>query len=74
MKPGLFGPEAEFRAKVSAYAGAVRAARPVEGGAPARMPFDRSAAERRRRLAEDAIEVPDFVRARLAELAGVPAG
>ncbi len=61
-------PEQDYRARVTEYAEAVRAARPVEGGSPVRMPFDRSAAERRRRLAEDAIEVPDFVLARLSEM------
>ncbi len=68
MRPDLMMPEADYRARVTEYAEAVRAARPIEGGPPVRMPFDRSAAERRRRLAEDVIEVPDFVHARLAEI------
>jgi hypothetical protein len=34
-----------------------------------RMPFDRSRAERRRRLAEDAIEVADAVHAKLLDIA-----
>jgi hypothetical protein len=34
------------------------------------MPFDRSAAERRRRKGEDAIEVPDRVYESLVKLAG----
>jgi LDH2 family malate/lactate/ureidoglycolate dehydrogenase len=70
MSPGLFMPPEAFRAQVSEYAAAVRAARPVAGGPPVRMPFDRSAAERRRRMVEDAIEVPDAIHARLVEVAG----
>ncbi len=69
-RPDLLGDAAEFRAKVTAYAEWVRAARPVPDGATVRMPFDRSAAERRRRLAADAIEVPDLVHARLVAVAG----
>jgi len=70
LKPDLLIPLEEYKARVSEYAAAVRAARPVDGGPPARMPFDRSAAERRRRLAEDAIDVDDAVYRRLAGLAG----
>lgn len=70
MKPDLMMPEQEYREKVTAYADAVRAARPVEGGAPVRMPFDRSAADRRQRLAENTIEVADFVHERLTAVAG----
>ena len=45
VSPTLFSSEEEFRAQVTQYAQAVRNARPVEGGAGARMPFDRSLAE-----------------------------
>ncbi len=62
-------PEQEYREKVTAYAEAVRDARPVEGGSPVRMPFDRSAAVRRERTAGNTIEVPDFVHQRLSEVA-----
>jgi LDH2 family malate/lactate/ureidoglycolate dehydrogenase len=51
----------EFKADVAAYAEAVRAARPAPGGPAVRMPFDRSRAERARRLAGDAIDIPDAV-------------
>jgi len=47
----------------------VRSARPIDPDEPVRMPFDRSAAERRRRLREDAVDVPDRVHASLVELA-----
>ena len=69
MKPDLLMPEAEYRAKVSEYAEAVRSARPVEGGPAVRMPFDRSAALRRQILSDDAIEVADFVHERLIAVA-----
>ena len=62
-------PEDEFRTAVSEYANAVRAARPVKGGPPVRMPFDRSAADRREAVARGTIEVADSVHARLREFA-----
>ncbi|MDE0729208.1 MAG: Ldh family oxidoreductase [Alphaproteobacteria bacterium] len=65
MKPDLMMPERDYRAQVTAYADAVRSARPVEDGEAVRMPFDRSAAERRRRITEDIVEIPDFVFERL---------
>lgn len=68
MNPGLLTSADDFKAEVASYAEAVRGSRPVDGGAPVRMPFDRSAAERRRRLAEGFIEVPDAVCERLAKL------
>jgi LDH2 family malate/lactate/ureidoglycolate dehydrogenase len=69
ISPTLFGSEEEFRSQVAQYADAVRAARPVEGGEGARMPFDRSLAERRRRVAEGAIDVAEQVHAVLVGLA-----
>jgi delta1-piperideine-2-carboxylate reductase len=69
IRPDLLTPADDFRREVSAYADAVRGTRPVEGGPPVRMPFDRSRAERRRRLAEGAIEVADSVHARLDAIA-----
>jgi LDH2 family malate/lactate/ureidoglycolate dehydrogenase len=77
VSPSLFGAEAEFRSQVTQYAEAVRAARPLEGGEGARMPFDRSLAERRRRLAEGAIELAEPIHAalvRLVDSAGGPRG
>jgi LDH2 family malate/lactate/ureidoglycolate dehydrogenase len=68
VRPDLLTSEDEFNRNVAAYAESVRGARPVEGGPPVRMPFDRSRAERQRRLAEDAIEVADAVYAKLVEL------
>ncbi|HWF11184.1 MAG TPA: Ldh family oxidoreductase [Bryobacteraceae bacterium] len=61
MRPDLMGPAEAFLENVAAYADAVRTARPVAGGPPVRMPFDRSREERARRLAEGAIEVPEAI-------------
>jgi LDH2 family malate/lactate/ureidoglycolate dehydrogenase len=68
VRPDLLTSPEDFARNVTAYAESVRRARPVPGGAPVRMPFDRSGAERRRRLAEDAIDVADAVYARLGEI------
>jgi LDH2 family malate/lactate/ureidoglycolate dehydrogenase len=68
VRPDLLTSADEFARNVTAYTESVRGARPVQGGPPVRMPFDRSRAERRRRLAEDAIDVPDVVYGRLAEI------
>lgn len=65
IKPDLYMSAEDFKRNVADYAGAVRGTRPVAGGPPVRMPFDRSADVRRRRLAEDTIEVDDAIHARL---------
>lgn len=65
MRPDLLGPDTDFRKEVAAYADHVRAARPVPGGPPVRMPFDRSAKIRRDARAADAIDVADAVYERL---------
>ncbi|MET0878178.1 MAG: Ldh family oxidoreductase [Tardiphaga sp.] len=61
MRPDLMGSADDFRANVSAYAEAVRGARPVAGSVPVRMPFDRSRAERQRRRDADVIEISDEI-------------
>lgn len=70
LRPDLFMDADDFRRHVSNYAAAVRAARPVDGAGPVRMPFDRSAETRRQILARGAIEAPESVVAALRELAG----
>lgn len=70
LRPDLLGPAETFRKNVAAYADAVRSARPLEGGPPVRMPFDRSRQERARRLSEDAIEVPEDLVAELRAILG----
>jgi len=75
MRPDLLGPAETFRDNVSAYAQAVRTARPVAGGDAVRMPFDRSRQDRRRRLASDRIDIPDLLFEQLTRIAGPgPAG
>jgi LDH2 family malate/lactate/ureidoglycolate dehydrogenase len=59
----------DFARSVASYAESIRGARAIDGGPPVRMPFDRSRAERSRRLAEDAIEVSDAVHSRLVDVA-----
>jgi len=61
MRPDLMGPEDAFRQKVSTFAESVRSARPIAGGEPVRMPFDRSRRERERRIVTNAIEIPDVL-------------
>ena len=70
VRPDLLCSPDEFRQRVAAYADSVRGARPVSGGPPVRMPFDRSRAERKRRMAEDVLDVSDAVYSRLVEIAG----
>ena len=70
VRPDLLISPDEFAQRVSAYANSVRGARPVAGGPPVRMPFDRSRAERKRRMAENEIDVSDAVYSRLVEIAG----
>ena len=69
IDPAMITEAEEWKADVAAYADKVRDARPVPGGAPVRMPFDRSRAERRRRLTADAIEVPDSIYQALRDVA-----
>jgi delta1-piperideine-2-carboxylate reductase len=73
ISPSLFGSEEEFKSQVTHYGEAVRAARPIAGGTGARMPFDRSRAERRRRRGEGAIDLADEIHAALAHLANARA-
>jgi delta1-piperideine-2-carboxylate reductase len=72
MRPDLMGPAETFCENVSAFANGVRSARPLADGSPVRMPFDRSRRERARRLAENAIEVPDVLVDQLALIASGP--
>jgi delta1-piperideine-2-carboxylate reductase len=69
MRPDLMGPAETFRENASAFGKAVRLARPVAGGSPVRMPFDRSRRERERRLSENAIEIPDVLVTQLERIA-----
>jgi delta1-piperideine-2-carboxylate reductase len=68
MRPDLLMSAEEYRANVSEYSAAIRSTRPVPGGSSVRMPYDRSLAERRRRLAEDAIEIAQPVYDQLRQI------
>ena len=72
IRPDVLTPPGEFAAGVAAFAKAVREARPLIPGSPVRMPFDRSREERRRRLAEDRIDVPDAVLEALRNIVEAP--
>ena len=69
IRPDLLMSVDEYKTNVADYAAAIRRTRPVAGGSAVRMPYDRSIAERARRLREDAIDVPDLVWNRLKEVA-----
>src|SRR5579871_2340683 len=70
IRPDLLGSAETFRDNVSAYAQAVRTARPLAGGDAVRMPFDRSRQDRARRLTEDRIDIPDVLFEQLRRIAG----
>jgi LDH2 family malate/lactate/ureidoglycolate dehydrogenase len=60
IDPSLLMPVDRFKARATELAQAIRSARPAEGSGPVRVPFDGSAATRRRTL-EDGIELLDRV-------------
>jgi len=64
MSPGMFMAVEDFKKNASDYADAVRAARPLDASRPVRMPFDRSAQQRRLSLQRGTIEVADGPRSR----------
>lgn len=68
IKPDLLVDIDMFKRQIADYADSVRNTRPLGGGAAVRMPFDRSRAERARRLAEGFIEVPSAIIAALDDL------
>ena len=68
VNPEILTSAEDFARRVSLFAERVRATKPLDPARPVRMPFDRSAAERSRRLAEDAIEVPSAVHDALLQL------
>ena len=69
IDPKILMHDGSYQDRVAELGDAIRSARPLDPAAPVRMPYDRSAAERRRRLREDAIDVPDPVYAGLRLLA-----
>ena len=61
MRPDLLTDTPAFLEEVATYGDAVRGTRPMLGGTPVRMPFDRSRADRARRIASGVVEVPDAI-------------
>lgn len=61
IDPALLTSADDFQARVSEYADSMRATRPLDPASPVRVPFDRSLAERSKRLAANQIEVPEVV-------------
>jgi LDH2 family malate/lactate/ureidoglycolate dehydrogenase len=69
MRPDLLVDEEVLRRQVSHYAYSVRNARPIDPDSPVRMPFDRSAAERKARIAANRLEVSDVIYHQLIAIA-----
>ena len=61
MRADLLMPAEEYKANVAHYASEVRKTRPVEGGPPVRMPYDRSIEARQARIDADEVEISDEV-------------
>jgi delta1-piperideine-2-carboxylate reductase len=70
MDPAALGTGDDFASRVAEYAQWVRGSRPLDPAEPVRMPFERSARDRERRLREGTLEVPDVIHAQLRALAG----
>jgi len=72
VDPNLFTSAEDFRQRVAEYADRMRATRPLDPGRPVRVPFERSAAERSKRLAAGTVEVADEVYDALVKVSGSP--
>ena len=71
LDPALLIPAERFKERAAELADAIRGAAPERGTEEVRMPFDRSARERRRQI-QDGIDVPDVVYQALVELRDSP--
>jgi delta1-piperideine-2-carboxylate reductase len=69
VRPDLMGSAKTFRENISTYAQAVRDARPIAGGAPVRMPFDRSRRDRQKQRDANVIEIADDLLTQLKDIA-----
>ena len=61
IDPELFGGAEDFCNRVSAFVASVRKSRPMDSSIPVRIPFERSDADRKRRLANGTIEVEELI-------------
>lgn len=69
IDPRVLAPGDDVAARFAEYVDWVRRARPLDAAIPVRIPFERSARERARRLLEGVIEVPDAIHDGLRALA-----
>jgi LDH2 family malate/lactate/ureidoglycolate dehydrogenase len=69
IDPRIMMPDGSYPERVAELGQAIRSAQPIDPGSPVRMPYDRSADGRRRRIAEGTIDVPEPVHAGLLSLA-----
>lgn len=68
IDPELLTSMEDYKQRVSDYADSLRTTRPLDPNLPVRVPFERSNAERAKRLAANVIEVADPVYAQLLEI------
>jgi LDH2 family malate/lactate/ureidoglycolate dehydrogenase len=61
IRPDILTDTESFKSEISGYADTIRSTRPVEGGDPVRMPFDRSRADRARAVKSGVLEIPDTI-------------
>ena len=61
LKIKLLSSAEDYQHRVAEFADNMRSTRPVDPSRPVRVPFERSAADREKRLAENKIEVADEV-------------
>ena len=74
IDPGLLTSAEDYKRRVSDFAVSIRATRPLDPGKPVRAPFDRSADERKRRLADGMIETSQAVHQALRRIADAHRG
>ena len=70
LRPDLLTDLDDYKAGIAEYARTVRATRPVAGGPPVRMPFERSLADREARRAAGTVDVADEIYQALSRLSG----
>lgn len=75
VNPAMLTDPDDFSQRVSEYADTLRSTRPILGGPPVRVPFDRSLQQRSKRLAAGTIHVPGQIHSTLVRLStpAVPA-
>ncbi|WP_456833287.1 Ldh family oxidoreductase [Deinococcus sp. UYEF24] len=69
VNPDILTPADDFKRRASEYAQSLRGTRPVDPAKPVRVPFERSAAERERRLGEGTLELPEPLFTALQQIA-----